>query len=127
LGATITNPAANTADEVIKSIENILVPIAENAIIAAVPALGLPVIKQITQAIEQALANKLTALAQQGITFSIIDVQVGTEENNISEALQNLIAAEKSGNATEIQTAIQNYQAAQTSLVNSDGAKQPTA
>src|SRR5271166_5779112 len=115
------NPAVNTAQDIVKILEDILVPIAENAIIAAVPELGLPIVKQITEAIEEALADKLTALAQTGVSFTVIDTQVTIEKWTISQVLANLIEAEKTGDPNAIKKAIQDYADANSKLVSASG------
>jgi hypothetical protein len=120
-----TNAAANQADSLIKTIENILLPIVENAIIAACPDLGLPIVKQIVEAVETGMANSLTALIEKGVTFKIIDNQVGAEENSISAAQTALLNAEKTGNQNEIQQAEQNFENAQDSLIADDGSSKP--
>lgn len=122
---TTINNTATEADKLLKALESVLVPIAETAIETAVPALGLPVIKQITQAIEQALANKITALLEMGVTFEIIDVQTGEEQSNVSDALKNLIAAEKTNNQAAIALAVQAYQNYCAALVHDDGSADP--
>ncbi len=115
------NPTVTAADQVIEALENLLVPIAEDAIIAAAPDLGIPIVKQITEAIEQALADKLTALAQIGVTFAVIDTQVMIEKFTISQALTNLIEAERSGDTSAIKKAIQDYANANSQLVSASG------
>jgi hypothetical protein len=121
----ITNPVASEANQIIKILEGILVPIAQNAIIAAVPALGLPVVKQITEAIETALANQLTKMAEQGVTFAIIDAQTDSEQDNLSADQAALIEAEKSGNQQEIQQDMEKYAQDNSALINDDGSSPP--
>lgn len=120
-----TNPAADQANKIIKAIENVLVPIAENAIIAAVPTLGLPVVKQITEAIETALADKLTQLAETGVTFTIIDIQTGRENSAMSDAVKKLLAAQRSGDPNAIAQAQADFEKAQDALVHDDGSSKP--
>lgn len=120
-GPTTVNSTATEADSVIKSIEAALVPVVEGILISQAPVLGLPVIKTIAALIESALMDKIATFIEEGVTFKIIDSQVGGEESSLSAALSNLIAAEKSNNQAAIRIAIQAYQAAQSALVNDDG------
>ena len=122
---TTTNATATKADSLLKALEGVLVPIAQSAVQTAVPTLSIIVIKQITDAIEQAIANKITVLIEMGVTFEIVDIQTGNEASNVSQALQNVIIAEKSGNQAAIAIAIQAYAHANSALVNSDGSATP--
>lgn len=122
---TTSNSATAHVNSLIKGIEGIIVPIAENAIIAACPELGAPVIKQITEKIEQALADEATKIAEVYADFAVVDVQVDSEERNLSKELQAVIAAERSGDQNAIQTAIQAYQSAASALDHDDGSTQP--
>ena len=79
-----TNSTLTAVNTVIKGIENVCLPLIEAAIIAQVPALGPPVVKQITEEIEQILANYLTKWAEEEADFTIIDGQVAAEESNLS-------------------------------------------
>lgn len=120
-----TNQAIAQANTIIKDIENMVVPIVENAVISACPTLGAPVVKQISEAVEQALADKLTKYLETGADFEVIDLQTGAEKDEISSELAAVIAAEKSGDPNAIQQAIAAYQKAQSALVNDDGSGSP--
>lgn len=120
------NQAATQAAALTKQLEDILVPIAENAIIAACPTLGLPVVKQITQAIEVAIADKITALIETGVVIPlVIDTQIGIEKINMAADQKALVAALKSGDQNAINTALANFQKSHGALVNSDGTATP--
>lgn len=95
--------------------------VAETAIEAQVPFLAVPGIKQIFEALFGWIAGKISEALQNVATFTVIDIQVGSEESGISQALANLIAAEKTGNAQTIQAAITAYQEAQSALIHDDG------
>lgn len=95
--------------------------VAETALEADYPWLALPIVKQLFEALFGYIAGKISDQLQNVATFTVIDIQVGSEESGISQALTNLIAAEKTGNAQQIQAAIAAYQAAQSALVNDDG------
>lgn len=115
------NPVVTQAEAVVKAIESILVPIAEAAIQQAVPALALPVIRQIVDAIVQGLADKLTQLAETGVAFTIIDTQTAIENWGMSDALKALMSALASKNQEAISAATQAYRAAQLALVQASG------
>jgi hypothetical protein len=67
------------------------------------------------------LGDKMNASFQEVGTFVVIDLQVSAEQAGISQALQNLMLAEKGGNSSAIQAAIQAYANAQSALVHDDG------
>lgn len=104
---TTTNTTANEVNTIIKGIENVCVPLIENAIISAVPALGLPVVKQITEEIEQIFANYLTKWVETQADFAVIDAQVNSEESKLSNASKGTDDAA--------------FQAAQSALINDSG------
>lgn len=93
----------------------------EALIIADAPWLGLPGLKQILDAIIGYVGGKFSKVFQNAGTFTVIDAQVDHEESNLSQALKNVIQAEKGGDPHAIQEAIQAYAAAQSALVNDDG------
>lgn len=119
------NTAATQANKLLKSLENVLVPIAEAAIITAVPELGIPVVKQISQAIEVALADKLTKLAETGVTFLVIDVQTANENLNMHTAVALLARAVQSGDPNAIAKAKAQFDEAQDALASDDGSATP--
>lgn len=118
---TTTNATATTVDAGIKAAGSGIVGVAEGMIIAAQPWLGWPGIKQIWEALFSWIASYFEKAAATGATFVVIDVQVGSEETKMSAALAALVAAEKSGNADAIKTAIQVYANTQSTLVHDDG------
>ena len=124
-GPATTNQTATEVNSVIKSSGGTIVTVTEGLIVADVPWLGTPIVKQIWEAIFNWIASYFIKAAQTGATFAVIDVQVDSEESNISKALSALVAAEKSGDQNAIQTAIKNYQLAQSAIVNDDGSASP--
>lgn len=93
----------------------------EALIIADQPWLGWPFIAQLWQIPFGWLASYFTDAAKIGVTFGVIDLQVGQEETQLSKALQALITAEKSGDPIAIQKAIKDYADAQSALIHDDG------
>lgn len=128
-----TNPTATTVNTVINDVvqaaENTAAQAAEAALDAAVPFFAAPVIKQVTDfTIEEIIGyvgGKISVGLQQVGTFIVIDTQVAGEKSGISQALANLMLAEKSGDPAKIQEAINAYQKAQSALVNADGSATP--
>lgn len=122
---TTDNQTASIIDSIISGAENGLVKMVEGMAIADVPWLGLPIIKQIWEALLCWIAGYFSKAAQTLATFTVIDAQVSNEQTGLSQALQNLINAEKSGNAAAIQIAIQAYANAQSALANDNGSATP--
>jgi hypothetical protein len=121
MASTPTNPAANNVNALIKGIEDILVPIAENAIVAAVPTLGLPVIQQIMNAIVQGLSNEATKIAELYADFGVIDLQVDSEESQVDTDIQKIQSDEQKGDANAIKQDIAQYQKDTSALTSDDG------
>ena len=122
---TTSNSAAGTVDTIIADVNTAGVQLVEKLAIADVPFLGFPIIKQIFQFALGWLDGYISKAIQLGATFGIIDIQVGAEKNALSQALLNVIAAEKTGDAAQIKAAIQAYANAQSALVNDDGSATP--
>ncbi len=118
---TTINKTANAVDSAIQSAETGIIGVVETMIIADVPALGFPIIKQLWEALFNWIAGYFTKAAMDGATFLVIDHQVDKEQSALSKALAALTAAQKTGNADEIKKAIQAYADCHSSLVHSDG------
>lgn len=97
----------------------------EKLIVADFPWAGLPVINQMINGLISYIGGKFSEVLQGIGTFTVIDAQVDGEQATLSQALANLIAAEKSGDQAQIQTAIQAYAAAQSALIHDDGSATP--
>ena len=126
-----TATAVNTAvNDVVQAAETIAANAAIAALDAAEPVFALPVIKQITDVtIKEAisyLGNDISIGMQTVGTFLVIDTQGSSEEGGSSTALANLMIAEKGGDPSAIQAAIQAYANYQSSLVHSDGSAAPS-
>ena len=116
-----SNKTAGTVDTVINVSTEAIVSTVETMIIADVPLLGVPVVKQLWESLLGWIAGYFSKAMQNGATFAVIDTQVNSEEKGVSSALAALIAAEKSGDKNAIQTAIKNYATENSSLIHSDG------
>ncbi len=123
---TTTNGTATAANNAIGAAGNAIVTVVEAMIITDQPWLGTIGVKQLWQALFGWIAGYFVKAAQNGATFAIIDVQVGNEESGISAALAALVAAEKTGNASAIQAAVQVYANCQSALVHDDGSSVAT-
>jgi Trk-type K+ transport system membrane component len=121
------NTTATEVTTVMGAIGSGIVSVAEGMIIADVPFLGTPIIKQIWEALFNWIAGYFQKAAETGATFTVIDTQVGSETSGISSALAALVAAEKTGDAAQITAAIQAYAKAQSSLVHDDGVGAPSS
>jgi hypothetical protein len=118
---TTTNSTLTTVNTIIKGIENVCLPLIENAIIAAVPTLGVPVVKQVSEEIETIIANYLDKWAQEQADFTVIDLQTDAEQNSISKDISNIEADEKSSNQTQLAKDEAQYAQDQSSLSNDNG------
>jgi uncharacterized membrane protein YfbV (UPF0208 family) len=123
---TPSNPIATVIDDAEGAAITAVIKAAEAIAIADVPWLGLPVIKQLWEGAANYFGSLFSKVAQTGTTFAVIDVQTGVEQQQMSQALQNLIAAEQSGNASAIQTALQAYTVANAALIKDDGGTSST-
>ena len=115
------NPTAAKVDTVISISASAGETLVEGLIIADVPWLGLPGIKQIWEALFNWIMGYVVKAAQTGATFAVIDAQVSSELSNVSTAMAALIAAEKTGNANAIKIALQNYADYHSNLIHDDG------
>ena len=118
---TTTNQTANNLNTAILKVSGTLCTMVETAIIADVPFLGAPVVKQLWETLFNFIASYFIKYSENGVTFAVIDVQTDQEQSNMSDALKNLLAAEKSGDQNAIQNAIAAYAVAQSALVHDDG------
>lgn len=120
----------NTAiSDVVKTAETLAEKAAETAIETNAPIFALPVIKQVEEFTIEELGNyiggKISVGLQQIGTFVLIDTQVEGEKTGVSQALANLMTAEKSGDPEKIKEAIKAYANANSSLDHDDGAAPP--
>ena len=119
------NKAAQTANSIIKGIEQVVEPLIQAAIITAVPELGLPVIKQITGEIEKIIEDKLTVCLETGADFIIIDMQTSGENNTLVSARAAYIKALQSNDPNTIAVARRTYDEAQSAVAQDDGSSKP--
>ena len=121
------NSTATQVDTVISTVAQSLVSGVEKLIIADVPTLGLPVISTLWETLFNWISGYFIKLLETGSTFIVIDLQVDAEEVGVSQTLAALIAAEKGGNPSVIQAAIQAYANSQSALIHNDGSAAPSA
>lgn len=122
---TTVNPGATAADDLIKQLEDLLVPGLNAALAAALPVLEAPIISLITGVVEKYIEDHLTQFLELGATFMVIDAQVAEEESNMEPAEAALDAAEKSGDPNAIKEAMQEFADDQSHLVHDDGSARP--
>jgi hypothetical protein len=115
------NATAGRLADAVKSLSNTGVQAVEALIIADVPWLGWPGIKQAWELVLGFIASYIIKAAQNGVTFAVIDVQVDQELSALSAALKAIQDAQKSGDPIALKKAIQAYADAQSALVHSDG------
>lgn len=118
---TTENATAGRIANILKSLGNSGVQAVEALIIADVPWLGWPGIKQAWEFVLGWVAGYFITAAQNGATFAVIDTQVGGELDALTIALRALIAAQKTGDPIAIKKAIQDYADAHSALIHSDG------
>ena len=121
-----TNSTETTADNIIQDIKSNLAPLIQAAIIAQVPFLGDPVIKQITDTVENVIENYAAKMAEEVVNFAIVDKQVSDEKSAVTDALTGLEAAEKTGDSNAIANAEEIFENANASLDADDGSNQPS-
>lgn len=127
------NQPAETVDQIINEsvqlAEKAIDASAEAALDAAAPIFAAPVIHQVSDVIIEEIVKLIGDQVSVGLqtigTFIVIDTQISSEQTGISEALANLVKAEKSGDPIAIQAAIQAYANAQSALVHDDGSATP--
>ena len=121
----IVNKAATIGDDIISGASSAGAQAIIILATADVPWLGLPVIKNLFSYIVGWICTYVSRSIQAGVTFAIIDAQVSSEHSDLSAAMDNLLAAEKSGDLNAIQKAIDQYATAHKALVASDGSAKP--
>lgn len=135
-GPTQTNPTATTVNTIVSDTFGAAETIATNAIVAEIAAWTGPMapftawlvntfIKPLVSPLVKYIGGKISDVVQTAGTFAIIDEQTSAESSAVSTALAAVIAAQKSGDANALATAIKNYQLAESSLVNDDGSASP--
>lgn len=124
---TTENKTAGRIARAIKNLGNAGVKAVEALIIADVPWLAWPGIKQTWQLLLGWVAGYFLTALQNGATFTVIDTQVGGQLDALSVALRALIAAQKTGDAVAIKKAIQDYADAHSALIHSDGSHRPNS
>ena len=118
---TTTDSTASIVSQPIADIFGAAVTAAESAIIAAQPWLGLPVIKQLWEALFSYIVGKISGALGTGAGFLVIDLQTYTEVTNAASAIQALQAAQTSGDSNAITQARAQADAAAAALLHYNG------
>ncbi len=96
-------------------------PMMEAYIISQVPALGLPVLKQMMEALLDALVQREAQILKTFLAFTIIDGQVNSENKAVKDQLVAWNAAHATGDPHAIQQASDDLAAAFGRLIHYDG------
>ena len=118
---TTTDSTAAIVSQTVTDIFGAAVTAAETAIIAAQPWLGLPVIKQLWEALFSYIVGKISGALGTGAGFLVIDLQTYTEVTNAASAIQALQAAQTSGDSNAITQARAQADAAAAALLHYNG------
>lgn len=118
---TTVNSGLALSDSMVTTVMDAAIAAVEAEIIAAVPELGLPVIKQVLElalhVVEGLTEEQLLRVA----TFLIVDAQTSLENSNLVKAAGVLAAATATGNADAINQANQDFEKALAALIHFDG------
>lgn len=118
---TTVNSGLALSDSMVTTVMDAATAAVEAEIIAAVPELGLPVIKQVLElalhVVEGLTEEQLLRVA----TFLIVDAQTSLENSNLVKAAGVLAAATATGNADAINQANQDFEKALAALIHFDG------
>ena len=118
---TTTDSTAPIVSQTVTDIFGAAVTAAETAIIAAQPWLGLPVIKQLWEALFSYIVGKISGALGTAAGFLVIDLQTYTEVTNAASAIQALQAAQTSGDSNAITQARAQADAAAAALLHYNG------
>ena len=118
---TTTDSTASIVSQTVTDIFGAAVTAAETAIIADQPWLGLPVIKQLWEALFSYIVGKISGALGTGAGFLVIDLQSYTEVTNAASAIQALHAAQTSGDSNAITQARAQADAAAAALLHYNG------
>lgn len=117
-----TSPTTQVVNTVIDTVWQAAVTAAEAALIAAVPEMGVPVVKQVSQEVIQLVANAIYKQFALFVSFEIIDFSDAIELNDQQKALVALKAAQKSGDPLALAQALSNFDQSVAALTHMDGA-----
>ena len=117
--------AASTGDTVVQEAVSAAETVAETAIIAAYPAMGTPVWKQIWEGTLNLFCGKIGWALGTITGYVIMDVQKYIALTNAAQALAQLQAAQKSGNSNAITQANTNADAAVAPILHYIGSVTP--
>ena len=118
---TTTDSTASIVSQTVTDIFGAAVTAAETAIIADQPWLGLPVIKQLWEALFSYIVGKISGALGTAAGFLVIDLQTYTEVTNAASAIQALQAAQTSGDSNAITQARAQADAAAAALLHYNG------
>lgn len=120
-----TDATASFANKTVGQLLNALVPVAEAAIIAAVPWLGVPGLKQIWEMLFNYIVGQLSGALGTQASFIVMDVQEYFTLKSVSSALTQLKAAQATGDVNAIAQANAAADAAAAGLLHYGGDAHP--
>lgn len=121
-----TNQAATIGDKVIHAlIFDVAVKAAEAEIVAAVPIMGAPFLKQIDEQVLGFVAQKIYEKISLCATFTIIDAQTSAEAAAANAAANELKAELQKGTPSEIAQATEAFKSSFGKLARFDGSASP--
>lgn len=119
---TTDNQVAGVINDILKNvIEGAGVPVIEATMIADMPWLALPVVRQIFEYLLSKVAGYFYIEAAHAATKIVIDVQVNMEESAVINTFQTLQMAIASGDQDAIKKASDDLDGVYASLGHSDG------
>ncbi len=122
---TTTNTLAGMVNSAISEAMSLGTDAVEAAIIADVPVLGYPGLKQILEWGLSLVEGYFYSQAANAATKLVIDLQVGSEISTVNLAFTNAQQAVASGDPQAIQKASSDLDTAFGNLVHSDGSASP--
>lgn len=122
-----TNPVADNADAVIQfAITKLAAGLLIAELDAAIPALNLPILHELSSEAIYIIAEQLSKKLQLFTNFVIIDLETQGETTNYEKAEGDLRKACISGDVEKIQIASDEYDKALAKLVHYDGSSIPS-
>ena len=119
-----SDSGATQAETTVIDLFNAATTAAENLIIAAVPALGIPVLKQIWELIFSWITGYIGKAFGEGAAFIVIDIQVWAQVQKVLASSTALAQAQATGDPNAIATARAASDAAAQALFTFNGSGQ---
>jgi hypothetical protein len=115
------NSVADFAGKSVSEILEIILKLAETAMIAAVPLLGSPFLSPIWEGLLNWIWGFVRKAAAQQSAFVVMDIQIAIEEKKDAQAFKDLQAAQATGDQAAIDAARAKADAAAASAIHYNG------